>query len=146
MKTAKTIKTTKTTSTVSIERDLNHMLTNTGKKPVFQAHYTGKKDGLMGLLIEIFESAGAVFPDGIESTDLRQIAVSKALFLSEIIAQVEKKFTAGSSRYPMQSIKNYLSFFGKNIFKVIKLTNEEDKNRPGKKPRGKWYMIEGAKE
>jgi hypothetical protein len=143
-------------------QDINGALTETGKvRAVFHTHFADVSNDIYGiekLIADILTQAQAVFPRGIESTELRTIAVAASLFTQDIEDEVIRRFTAGSIRYPLQTIKNYLGAFGKGKVIKIQLTNAEDSNRnseenkarriaKGKnpiclKPRCKWYLID----
>ena len=128
-------------------RDMNGFLTTSHKvRRVFHAHYADMEAGEFGiadLIARILRENEAIFPAGVETTELRQIAISGAMFTDEIIAKVQAYFTAGSIRYPEQTIRAYLSVFmfrSKQVGK-IQLTAKEDIGRPCYKPRCKWYLI-----
>ena len=127
---------------------VNNTLTTAGVRPNFQAHYANAKldvYGIMDLVKDILRVAQAEFPRGIENTELRKIAVAASLFTSEILAEVQARFAAGSTRYKVQSVKNCLSTYGKvdGTIGRIKLSNTEDKPRDCAKPRCKWYRVQG---
>jgi desulfoferrodoxin (superoxide reductase-like protein) len=132
---------------ISGEQDINNTLT--GSKavgPVFHTHWieleTGK-NGIENLIVKILTEAQATFSKGIESSEYRVIAISQSLFASDVIAEVQKRFSIGSIRYPYNTIHQYLSIFMFRKGKVgkIKLTNQEDQDRECCKPRTKWYLI-----
>jgi hypothetical protein len=125
---------------------VNNTLTIAEVRPHFQAHYANAQldvCGIMALVRDILREAQAEFPRGIEATELRKIAVAASLFTSEILAEVQSRFAAGSTRYKVQSVKNCLSTYGKQDGTIgkIQLTNGEDKPRNCAKPRCKWYRI-----
>ena len=127
---------------------VNNTLTIAGVRPNFQAHYANAQldvYGIMDLVRDILRFAQAEFPRGIENTELRKIAVAASLFTSEILAEVQARFAAGSTRYKVQSVKNCLSTYGKvdGTIGRIKLSNTEDKPRDCAKPRCKWYRVQG---
>jgi len=127
-------------------QDINNILTEGAVKPHVQTHWTdveSGRHGLAGLIVQILGASGAVFPAGIESTGLRSVAIGGAMFTAEIEGAVWRHFSIGSTRYPRQSIRNYLSTYmaGAGIVGKIQLTNSEDKGRPCCKPRAKWYLI-----
>ena len=127
---------------------VNNTLTIAGVRPNFQAHYANATldvYGIMDLVRDILRSAQAELPRGIENSELRKIAVAASLFTSEILAEVQARFAAGSTRYRVQSVKNCLSTYGKldGTIGRIKLSNTEDKPRDCAKPRCKWYRVQG---
>ena len=137
-----------TDETIETARALNNTLATAEVRPHFQAHYANAKldvYGIMALVRDILREAQAEFPRGIESTELRQIAVAASLFTSDILAEVQTRFAAGSTRYKVQSVKNCLSTYGKldGTIGRIQLTPSEDQPRPCSKPRFKWYRVQG---
>ena len=128
-------------------RAVNNTLTIAEVRPHFQAHYANAKldvCGIMDLVRNILRDKQAEFPRGIENTELRKIAVAASLFTSEILAEVQARFAAGSTRYKLQSVKNCLSTYGKHDGTIgrIKLSNDEDQPRECAKPRCKWYRVQ----
>ncbi len=131
--------------TLSTMQGVNDTLTVAGVSPVFQAHFANAKldlAGLADLIRDILKENQAEFPrNAHDISELRKIVVSASMFTSDIESEVEKRFTAGSTRYPLQSIKNVLSTYCKDSIGKIQLTNNEDKPRDCCKPRCKWYLI-----
>lgn len=147
--------------TISLLHDANNVLTTGEVPPVFQAHWpdmeTGKH-GIANLIALILKEREAVFPAGVENSEFRSVAIGTSVFASELIEEVQNRFTAGTRRYPYNTIHQYVAVFmdpankhfKKNLPKVgqIHLTNAEDKNRftkTGKrifKPRCKYYLIQ----
>jgi len=129
---------------VDTSHDLNNLFASAGNVHKFvRTHYVDTKTGTYGiesLIKSILKSNGALFPVGIESTEYRTIAIKSAMFVAEIIKEVQATF--GIERYPAQTIHNYLSTFAKTKFGKIKLTNNEDNLRKCCKPRCKYYVIE----
>jgi hypothetical protein len=131
-------------------QDINNVLTTSKvTRAVFHTHYVSMDASLFGiadLITSILREAQAVFPKGVEATELRGVALSASLTTEEIMSAVERKFTAGSIRYPLQTVKSYLSVFMSKGKKAtigrIQMSNAEDKDRQCCKPRCKWYMIE----
>lgn len=127
-------------------QDLNNCMTTGGVKPALQGHWMS---GVESLIASILTEREAVFPLGVEKTEFKKVAIATAMFTQEIKDEVEARFTAGSTRYPLETIETYLSVFmpRKGRIGKIQLTNAEDKPRPAKnsKPRYKWYLVEGAK-
>lgn len=135
-----------TDQTIETCQAVNNTLDTAGVRAHFQAHYANAKLGVYGvmdLVRDILREAQAEFPRGIESTELRKIAVAASMFTSEILAEVERRFAAGASRYKAQAVKNCLSTYGKQDGTIasIKLSNEEDQPRECSKPRFKWYRV-----
>lgn len=128
-------------------QDINNVLTTSKKvKAVFHTHYADMESGEFGieqLIVKIMREHGAEFVKGVETTELRQIAIAGSMFISDIETEVQKRFTAGSIRYPHDTIKAYMSAYLLKNGKVgrIQLTNNEDKNRTCCRPRVKWYLI-----
>ena len=148
--------------TIETCKEINNTLTIAEVRPHFQTHYANAKldiFGIMDLVRDILRDKQAELPRGIETTELRNIAIAASLFTSEILAEVQVRFSAGSTRYKMQSVKNCLSCYGssKTYSKGpkagqlmgdgsicrIKLSNDEDQPRKCAKPRCKWYRVQG---
>lgn len=132
--------------TIEACQAVNNTLSTAGVRAHFQAHYANAQldvYGVLALVRDILREAQAEFPRGIETTELRKIAVSASMFTSEILAEVERRFAAGGFRYKVQAVKNCLSTYGKQDGTIasIKLTNEEDQPRECSKPRFKWYRV-----
>lgn len=126
-------------------QSINDTLTTAGVSPVFQAHYSNAKldlSGLADLIRSILTDGQAEFPRNAHTfPELRKIVVAASMFTEDIAREVEARFTAGSTRYPLQSIKNVLSTYCKDTIAKVQLTNSEDKPRQCCKPRCKWYVI-----
>lgn len=151
-----------TAETIQASRDINGTLTETAKvRPVFMTHYANAEQDVYGIadLIEsVLRERAAVFPRGIETSELRPVAVAAAMTRQDIQAAIEARFTEATPRYPEQTIKNYLSQFCKGRFAKIALSSAEDCNRNSaeqiawrkahgkaaicKAPRCKWYVID----
>ena len=134
--------------TIETCKAVNNTLTTAEVRPHFQAHYANAKldvCGIMALVRDILRDKQAEFPRGIEGTALRHLAIAASLFTSEIIAEVQIRFAAGSTRYKAQSVRNCLSTYGKQDGTIgkIDLTPSEDQPRPCKIPRTKWYRVQG---
>ena len=150
-------------SAKSMQRDLlgnaqdigNVLTTAENVQPAFMPHAFNMVTGLHGvanLIADILTEREAMFARGIESTELRKVAIAASMFASEVIAEVQARFAAGTSRYPYETIHMYLSVFmnheNKHALKglpsvaKIKLTNAEDKPRPCYKPRTKYYLVQ----
>lgn len=132
---------------LSNSQDINNVLTTSQTvKAVFHTHFADMETGECGiekLIVRIMREREAQFPKGVENTELRQIAIAGSMFMSEIETEVKNRFTAGSIRYPHDTIKAYMSAYLLKSGKVgrIQLTNGEDKNRSCCRPRVKWYLI-----
>ena len=129
---------------VATSKEINNILAVSGVRAHYQAHYANAEldvCGILALVKDILREAQAEFPRGIEATELRKIAVAASMFSSEILREVEERFSAGGFRYKIQAVKNVLSTYGKNEIGKITLTNAEDKPRDCAKPRCKWYLI-----
>lgn len=136
-------------------QDINNVLTVAKVQSIFQGHYFNLENdshGIAFLIAEILKEREAVFPKGIETSELRQVAIATSMYASDIIEEVHNRFTAGSSRYPYETVHAYLSIFMnadnkkqlRSVPKIgqIKLTNNEDKPRPCFKPRCKYYLVQ----
>ena len=131
--------------TIEASQAVNNTLTTAGVRAHYQAHYANAQldvCGILALVKDILREAQAEFPRGIETTELRKIAVAASMFTAEILAKVEERFAAGGLRYKIQAVKNVLSTYGKDEIGKITLTNSEDKPRDCAKPRCKWYLIQ----
>jgi len=131
---------------VDTSRDLNNLFASAGNVHNFvRAHYVDTASGTYGiesLIASILKSRNAIFPNGIEATEFRKVAISSAMYASEIIAAVQDTF--GKERYPYATVHSYLSYFMKKKVGKIKLSNKEDSARPCCKPRTKFYLVEEA--
>ena len=134
---------------VDSARDKNNLLESAGNVHFFvRDHYVDVETGTYGierLIASILRNRSAMFPSGIEKTEFRKVAISAAMFASEIIESVQDTF--GKERYPYATVHSYLSHFmtkanSHNKIGKIKLSNAEDSNRPCCKPRIKFYLIE----
>lgn len=134
---------------VDTSRDLNSLFKSAGNVHNFvRTHYVDTSKGIYGierLIAAILADNGAIFPQGIETTEFRSIAIGQAMFVSDIIAKVRETF--GSERYPDGVIHSYLSYFmqkanSQNKVGKIKLTNAEDASRHCNKPRTKFYLVD----
>ena len=97
--------------TLSNMQDINGTLTVGSISPVFQAHFADMRTGETGiadLICKILRDNESIFPAGSADSDLRPVAVAGSMFTSEILAQVQLLFTAGSTRYGEKSVKTYL--------------------------------------
>ncbi len=89
------------------------------------------------------------FPRNTEETEYRSIAIQGAMFASEVIAKVRMEPGVGADRYPDSVLASYLAHHmkkakSKNQVVAIKLSNQEDANRPKEccKPRKKYYLVD----
>lgn len=146
------MKTTKNEQIASLVREVhqniidgNNVLTTAHVPPVLQGH--NEANGITGLIAEILKDNGAEFPLGVETTEFRKIAVAAGMFATDIAAQVQLRFSAGSSRYPKESVQVYLAVYlaKKGLVGKIQLTKYEDKDRPCSccKPRTKYFLVQG---
>ena len=126
-------------------KDANNVLTSVGVSPVFQTHVvnveTGKH-GIKHLIAEILTAAEAVFPEGAENGELRPIVLASAMLASEVKDEVERRFSAGSTRYPYSTVHQYLSVFmvKEKMIAKVQMTKDEDQPRPCYKPRTRYYL------
>ncbi len=144
---------------LSNSQDINNILTTSGQvRAVFHTHYVNletKDKGIADLICQILKENGSVFPKDCEQTELRGIAIAGAMFTEEILTEVWKRFSAGSVRYPKQTVKAYLSVWlstdsqpgdkkmlnRKARVGKIKLSSSEDSERECDKPRCKWFLF-----
>lgn len=130
-------------------KDANNVMTVAGIPSVFQTHVfnveTGKH-GVKHLIAEILTEAGAVFPEGIENTEFRPVAVAASMKAEDIKAAVDRHFAAGSSRYPYATVHQYLSvfMFKEGMICKFQLTSKEDNGRTCRKPRTCYYLKQPA--
>lgn len=124
-------------------QDINNELTARQVKPALQGHWM---QGIESLITDILTEREATFPLNIAQTEFRKVAIATSMFTQEIKDEIDNRFTAGSTRYPLETIETYLSVFmtRKKLIAKIKLTNAEDKPRPAKncKPRAKWFLVQ----
>lgn len=132
--------------------DCNNIMTTAGVANVFQCHYpTG---GIQKLITEILTDSNAIFPacyDKISkahysANPFRKLVLAASLTADEILAEVENRFSAGSTRYPYETVIMYLSVFmvRKGQIGKVKQTNYEDANRPksSNRPRQKFFLVQ----
>jgi hypothetical protein len=135
-------------SVLENSKTVNQLLTLANIKPVFQNHVIiiDKRNrdndicGIEALIENILATHGASFPLGVELTEYRPMAIKASLFASQIFDITQAMFSAGTSRYPANTVKMYLSRFAKHIGK-IQLTKNEDFSRTCCKPRTKYYLA-----
>lgn len=131
-------------------KDANNVLTVAGIPPVFQTHVfnaeTGKH-GIKNLIIEILRDKGAEFPAGTEGTienpsPLRSIVIAASMLAEDVKNEVERRFTAGSTRYPYATVHQYLSVFMVREGTICKfqMSSKEDADRACCKPRTRYYI------
>lgn len=126
-------------------KDSNNVLTVAGIPPVFQTHVfnveTGKH-GVKNLIVEILTENGAIFPAGTENTELRPIVLAASMLASDIKNEVDRRFAAGSTRYPYATVHQYLSVFmvSEGTICKFKMTNKEDSERHCCKPRSRYFL------
>jgi hypothetical protein len=145
------------TDLLAAGQDLNSALTGQSTAPTFQAHYVDVATGDHGiayLIAAILRENGAVFPPEVECGSFRPMAIGASMLTSEVFNAAQSVFAAGTSRYPLTTIRMYLSVFMSptnqnripNLPRVgkIQLTNVEDAARPGGKgkPRCRWYLLD----
>lgn len=129
-------------------QDTNNVLSiSNGVKAVYHTHYVSLDNNLAGiadLISAILREHESVFPPNVAQTELRPIAISGSMFTHEILADVQSRFTSGSKRYPLQTVKNYLSTYMPKLGKVgrIQLSGQEDTTRQCPKPRCKWFLVQ----
>lgn len=130
-------------------KDINNVLTSAYiVRPIFHTHYVQMETGQFGikdLVCRILKEREAIFPQNVGNTELRSAAIAASLFSDEVNAEVKERFTAGSCRYPEQTIRATLSvtLFKLGLVGKIQLTTHEDSDRPSncKRPRCKYFLI-----
>ena len=130
-------------------QDANNVMTVAGIPPVFQTHVFNVETGAHGvknLIVEILTEREAVFPSGTENTELRPIVLAASMLASEVKAEVDRRFAAGSSRYPYATVHQYLSVFMVKEGTVCKfqMTTKEDSERHCCKPRSRYYLKQAT--
>jgi hypothetical protein len=122
-------------------KQLNQSMTATQKiPPQLQAHFP--EGGLRGLIIKILRTHGAAWTGDTQLPSDRAAAIKAAMFVEEIVSKCKEIFTAGTIRYPKQSVKNCLGEMAKDSeVGKIGLSNGEDSNRECDRPRSKWYLV-----
>lgn len=141
---------------LSMQQDLNNVLTGGKVAPTFQGHYFNaddEKHGIANLIADILREREAEYIMGAENSEFRKVVLATSMFASEIIDEVKARFTAGTTRYNYNTVHVYLSVFMnvKNARKLasvpglvqVKLDNKEDSDRPKNcfKPRRKYYLV-----
>jgi hypothetical protein len=95
------------------------------------------------LIARILRSNGAIWREGIDTPTKRAAAIAASMYTEDIIAQVRRRFTAGSTRYPPSSLKECLGGAMIRTGEVgkIQLSGEEDSKRSKScsRRRCKWY-------
>lgn len=146
---------------IATSRDLANVMATAGNVHNFvRPHYVNMETGTYGIerlisdilranVIESHINATGTFPKGIEQTEFRSIAIAGGMFASEVIAKVREIY--GADRYPDLVIHTYLGHHmmkpnSKNQTGKIQLSNAEDKNRPCKRPRLKYYLLDPQPE
>ena len=123
---------------------INNTLETCANVPAFfGSHYANaelESFGIMGIVREVLTDCEAIFARGIETTDLRNIALALAPTTAEIIELAKPKFAVAGLRYKPQAVKNILSTYGTKEIRRIKLTSAEMVQ--GSKCRSKWYLIQ----
>ena len=131
--------------TLQASRDINVTLTACETvKPHVMTLYVNPALNLQGiadLIAYILTEREAIFPAGIELTELRAVVIAGSLFRSQIEREIQNAFTSGTTRYPLQTVKNFLGVYGKGIIGKIQLSSAEDTGRPCKRPRCKYFLI-----
>jgi hypothetical protein len=122
-------------------KKLNQIMTATEEvPPELLTHYP--EGGLRGLIERILRTHGATWLGDIQLPADRAAAIEAAIYTTDIHDQVRKRFTAQTTRYPQQSIKNCLVEMRKaGEVGKIKLSTEEDSPRDCPRPRCKWYWA-----
>ena len=133
--------------TIETCKAVNNTLETTQKTSAFYGtHYANPEIdsfGIMGIVCEVLTECEAVFARGIESTELRKIALAIAPTTAKIIELAKPKFAVAGLRYKPQAVKNILSTYGTEKIRKIKLTSGEMVQ--GSKARAKWYLIQENK-
>lgn len=132
--------------TVKTCKEVNQDFSASGKvPPLFQTHYYNKRTGskgVRGLIKDILKDNGSVWLGGIDSPQDRTDAIAAAMYTDGIHDQAKAWFTERTTRYPRQTIKNYLVEMRKRgEIGRIKLSPSEDSPRHSTRPRFKWYWA-----
>ena len=146
-KTKKSFIATLATGLLDNAQENNNIFADKKVPLVYRNHYVNVKTGVNGienLVIDILQNNNAVFAKDIAATPLRNMAISQAMFISEIIDEVRKQF--GFDRYPDATIYTVVSvlMFKSGLVGKIALSNVEDKNRECCRPRSKFFLIQAA--
>lgn len=131
---------------VDKSRSVNRALAKGKIRHAFRAHFVCADQRICGiseLIEQILRDAGAVFPDGAETTALRNVVVSTALTVDQIHAETVKRF--GPERYPKATLYVYLSPAGSKQnkgtqFRAVSRTKAESGSRF--KPKSVYYVAE----
>lgn len=127
-------------------RDANNILTTIPVHPWFQTHYFNPetdKHGIAALIVEILMEQEAIFPAGIENTELRSVAIAACPLTKDIVSEVQARFTAGSTRYPRKTILHNLGVVLLRKGLVGKITlKPTEKSGENTMSRVRWYLIQ----
>lgn len=137
-------------------KDANNVMTVANVSPVFQTHVfnveTGKH-GIKHLIAEILMANEAVFPENTEGTienpsPLRPIVLAASMLADDIKNEVERRFSAGSTRYPYATVHQYLSVFmvKEGMVCKFKMSSKEDAGRHCCKPRTRYYLNQAYQQ
>jgi hypothetical protein len=144
--TPQTQTTTRARGTVRTCKEVNQDFSASGQvPPLFQTHYYNKRTGskgVRGLIKDVLKDNGSVWLGGIDSPQDRTDAIATGMYTDDIHDQAKVWFTERTTRYPRQSIKNYLvEMRKKGEIGKIKLSPSEDAQRISDRPRCKWYWA-----
>ena len=128
---------------------------NMGESPIDipDAETIKNRHGIAKIIGEILFARMAVFPPNIgDQPEHRSLAIMASMYSEDIYQKIQNQFTAGTDRYNLDSVRVYLSSLmdGTKIHYInglpkvasIQLTANEDKPRPCKKPRKKYYLVQ----
>ena len=95
-------------------KDINTVLTGSGEvSPIFHGHFFQMETnlyGIQGLITEILRARGAEYKaKDLAASDLKNVIVATSMLTIEILAEVERRFTQGSIRYPEKTVRATLS-------------------------------------
>lgn len=144
---------------LATSQDLNNVLASAGNVHMFvRSHFVDMESGIYGLQSLIADilrthasqvSPTGTFPQGVESSEYRSLAIAGSMFASEVIAAVRERFTA--DRYPDATIATQLSHHMQkancqNKAGKFRLSKAEDMQAGGTspKPRSKYYLLDVA--
>ena len=142
-----------TSDVIASEKEVNNTLTITGEvSPMYMTHYTSPLTGVLGiihLVKDILRTNDAVFSKNAHKGELRQVVIFNSMTMQDILTEVQKIFTMGTKRYPIQTIKNVLSTYAAGDIQKITGTNDPgasddryfDNPRPCAKPRARYYLV-----
>ena len=95
--------------------------------------------GIESLIAYILKTRQAVFARGAEHTALRGVVVAASMTAEAIHNEVVR--INGEGKYPLSTIRQYLTTEMRGKVVGFKLLSAEDKARPSKCLRNAWYLL-----